>query len=512
MELCMYEGYLRNRRELCNALSLEPIGTRSEIERQILLEGWRRWGRSLLQRLYGSFAFAIMDTERQELICARDPFGLMGFYYYVTADGRLLYGEDLSGIVNSPGFHREIDPEALQQYMEFGYPVGERTLYRGVKRLLPGRCLHFRRGVCLTERWFKPIFRIEENVSEEQWIEEIDRTIREILAEDRGCFDPECCCAFLSGGVDSSFLLAVSGVKNAATVCFGDAGFNENRDAAATARHLGAGLREVRISPEDYFSSLPQFVRSTELPLADTASAAFALACERVSGEKMAYLSGEGADEFFAGYHVYARAEELSKRGGAWYFGCDGVLEPEEARRLLRQEICYPRDALVEGICDGDALNHMLEVDIALWLEGDILFGVRRAARSYGMDLLLPFSDPRMFALSARIPSALKRKGDCGKYILRRTAAAYLPEETAFRRKAGFPVPVREWMRQKPWRGDVEKRLFGASSEVFFDQELMRQYWDAYCGGGYTEFRVVYAAYVFLVWYETVFLETAPSS
>jgi len=511
MELCMYDGYLRNRRELCAALSLEPEGSRSEIERQILLEGWRRWGRSLLPRLYGSFAFVMWDAEQQELICARDPFGLIGFYYHVTADGRLLYGEDLSGIVNSPGFHREIDPEALQLYMEFGYPMGERTLYRGVKKLLPGRCLSFRSGVCRTERWFKPAFRPEEDVSEEDWTREIDRTMREILVEDRDGFDPARCCTFLSGGVDSSFLLAVSGVKNAVTVGFGDAGFSETRDAAATARRLGADLREIRISPEDYFSSLPQFVRRAELPLADTAAAAFALGCERIAGEKTAYFSGEGADEFFAGYHVYARAEELSKRGGAWYFGCDGVLEPEAARRLLRQKHCYPRDALAEGICDGDVLNHMLEVDITLWLEGDILFGVRRAARSCGLDLLLPFSDPRMFALSARIPSGLKRKGDCGKYILRRTAAAYLPEETAFRPKAGFPVPVREWMRQEPWHSEAEKRLFGESSAAFFDQELLRQYWDAYCAGGWTEFRVVYAAYVFLVWYDAAFLETAPA-
>ena len=505
MEILMYEGYLRNRQKLCAELSICSEGSRDEVERRILLEGWRRWGRNMLPRLYGSFAFVLRNAACQELFCARDSFGLSGFYYHVTAEGELLCSSDLSDIVNAPGFVKEIDPEALQRYMEFGYPAGERTLYRGVKKLLPGHSLIFRDGGCRVERWFKPVFLPEKDVSEGEWARELDQTLSEILSEDRECFDVSRCRAFLSGGVDSSYLLAASGVKNAVNIGFGPGEFSETGDAAATARLLGAELREIHIAPTDYFSAIPWFVRNTELPLADTAAVAFAIGCNEISCESGSCLSGEGADEFFAGYHVHGRASELSKRGGAWYYGCDGVMEPEAAARLLRHEHLFPRESLVEGIGGDDALAHMLGVDIALWLEGDILLGVRRAARSCRLDLLLPYADPRIFALSARIPSHLKRKGECGKYILRKAAALHLPLDIAFRPKAGFPVPVRDWLRAQPWKAAAEELLFGKTSFTFFDDALLRRYWDAYCAGGQKEFRVVYAAYIFLLWYNTIF-------
>ena len=509
MEVCMYKGYIRNRLQLCRELGIDPSGERGDVEREILLRGCRRWGRELPGRLYGSFAFAVRDKENGELLCARDPFGIESFYYCLTGDGRLLYAPRLDPIVGSEGLDAELDPEALQLYMIFGYPIGEKTLYRGVKKLLPGRVLTFRNGRFDIETYYAPRPHPEADCQEEEWTRRIDETLQTILAEDGENFDLSVCRAFLSGGVDSSYLLAASGVKDACGVGYAEERWSETHAAAETARLLGAHFREIRVGAEDYFAALPGFLNSAELPLADPACVALSVACGKIAEETRLCMSGEGADEFFAGYHVYRRAQELGGPDGERYYGCDGVMDAEAARLLLRQERRVPLEGIVREVYkragDCDPLERMLAVDVALWLEGDILFGVGRAAGPNGLTVLMPYADRRMFELAARIPAALKRKDGCGKYILRRAAEKRLPHETAFREKVGFSVPVREWMADPSRRADVEAVLFGESSDAFFDQAQLRGYWNSFCAGSATDFRIVWAAYVFLVWHSEVF-------
>ena len=511
MNICMYKGYIRNRKQLCAELGIAPSGGRDDIERSIILHGYQRWGRGLGGRLYGSFAFVIWDDARQELFCGRDPFGIEGFYYCLTGDGRLLYASAIQPIVESPGFVKELDLEALQLYMSFGYPAGERTLYKGIRKLLPGRYLIWCSGHCSLETYFTPRFRPETDRTEEEWALQIERTLQTVIAEDRENFDDPTCRSFLSSGVDSSYMLALSGIKDACGIGFDEEQYSEAKTAAETAGLFGARFQEIRITAEDYFAKIPGFLRSMELPLADTAAVAFSIGCASVAGQTRLCMSGEGADEFFAGYHVYCRVEELGLPDGERYYGCDGVMEAEAARRLLRQSQIWPREPLVQEVYAAaescGPLSRMLSVDISLWLEGDILFGVRQAAGTNGLTVLLPYADRRMFELAARIPDPLKRKDGCGKYILRRAAEKLLPCETAFREKSGFFVPVRDWIRDDARRGEIEAVLFGESSAVFFDQALLQRYWGSCLTGSRTDFRIVWAAYLFLVWYDTVFRE-----
>ena len=164
----------------------------------------------------------------------------------------------------------------------------------------------------------------------------------------------------------------------------------------------------------------------------------------------------------------------------------------------------FPREHLVKPLYADSAsdehLSRLLRIDCALWLEGDILFGINRSTRSCGLKLLLPYADRRLFELSTRIPSALKWKDGVGKYILRRAAERQLPHEVAFRPKIGFSVPINGWMRREPCRTRVESILFGPQSARFFDQSLLRRYWSAFLEGDDVMRQIVYAAYVFLIW------------
>ena len=506
MNIQLYEGYLRNRAPLCRELGLTPGPDRRETELRILGAGWRRWGREVVRRLYGSFTFAIQDGE--SLFCARDAFGIQTFYYCAAEDGAFLYGPDLRTVVKSPHYRKALDRDALQLYLLFGYPVGERTLYEGVFKLMPGCTLLWDGKSVRIERWYSLSFHPENTVPEEDWAQRIDGTLQEILDEDRSCFELTSGLSFLSGGVDSSYLLASSGVREAVGIGFENADFSEAPFASAAADKLGARFREVRISAEQYFESLPHFVRNLELPLSDPSAPAFAVGCEKLKGKRGPCFSGEGADEFFAGYRIYRRAGELGKEG-AGYYGCDGLMEQEAAMKLLNTERAFPLETLIRETgaqtCDAEQLSRMLAVDISLWLEGDILFSVGRSARANGIDLLLPFADRRMFELSADIPSALKRKGGTEKYILRKAAQTRIPQEIAFRPKVGFSVPARQWFREERFRPWIEQLLFGAVSRSFFNQEVLRTIWQSFLNGDELVWRIPYAVIIFVLWYETCF-------
>ena len=509
MTVCLYEGYLRNRKALCRELCVDPRSSRDETEREILLKGYARWGRALPEHLQGGFAFALRDRERRELFCARDPLGLRPFWY-CRASSALLFGTDLDAVVKDPRYEPGIDPEALQIYMMFGYPAGGKTLYRGVVKLMPGHCLVYGENGLDVRPYTRLAFAPDYGPSEEEWAEEIDRTMQEILADDRENFDFSRGVSFLSGGVDSSWLLASSGVRTALSVGYGEAGASETQLAAETAARLGVRLLRTEVTSGAFFGAVPGVVRGLGLPLADASSVVFALGCRDAAKEAAFCFSGEGADEFFAGYHLYRRAEELARTGGEWHYGCAGVMPQAPALALLGMEQGFPCERLVEGIYreteGGERLSRLLKIDLSLWLEGDILFSVNRAARANGLEILLPYADPRMFALSARIPSALKLRDGCGKYILRKAALKRLPYETAFRQKVGFSVPVREWMRKEEHLPEIREVLFGEASRDFFDRKLLAGYWDSLQAGNTEIWQIPYAAYVFLVWYETCFL------
>ena len=179
-------------------------------------------------------------------------------------------------------------------------------------------------------------------------------------------------------------------------------------------------------------------------------------------------------------------------------------MNAENAARLLMLEHPFSLVHLVKELyeeSEGDEhLSRLLRIDCALWLEGDILFAAGCSAKAAGLRLLLPYADRRMFELAARIPSALKQKDGIEKYILRRAAEKHLPAETAFRRKVGFSVPVRKWLRTEPFRGRAESVLFGDRSVRFFDQPLLRQYWSSFQAGNDEAWQIPYAAYVFIIW------------
>ena len=300
-------------------------------------------------------------------------------------------------------------------------------------------------------------------------------------------------------------MLALSGIKNAFTIDYDIENTSEIKYARFAADALDVALNSEKITAKAFFEEIPSFLKNTELPVADPSAVAFSLGCKSAAKKTTFCLSGEGADEFFAGYHIYRRAREL---GSADYYGCYGVMEAPEACRLLGLKTPYPCDDLIKNIKKdsiSDNLNKMLATDIALWLEGDILFHVNRSSTKNGLQVLLPLADKRVFELSAKIPAALKAKDGCEKYIFRQAANRYLPDEISFRKKAGFPVPMKNWMREESIRESIESVLFGKTAEQFFNMKGLKVFLRNFYNGNDALYSIIYTIYIFLIWYEEVF-------
>jgi asparagine synthase (glutamine-hydrolysing) len=276
-----YSGYIRNWRKLCEELGIEPDCDRESRERQILQKGYTRWGVEIGNHIYGSFAFAIWDVKKQELFCERDQFGTRSFYYYMTEKGEMLCSGSLKELIGENVFVKKINPDALQIYLMFSYPAGEDTLFAGVKKLMPGCCLTWVKGSSQPSigRYWKAEFIPDDSLPMEEWSDRIHNTFSEIMQEE----NPEYCESFLSGGVDSSYLLAMSDAKCADSIGYQEEDFDESALSRETAEYLKRDFRRKVIAPQEYFEMIPEVMDYMEQPLGDASAVAFAIGCKEAA-------------------------------------------------------------------------------------------------------------------------------------------------------------------------------------------------------------------------------------
>lgn len=484
--------------------------TRKEREEEILIKAYEKWGCDMADHIYGMFAVALWDDEEQKLFCLRDQFGTKPFYYYVTEEGKLLYGTTIRQIMEQPGFVKELNEEMLQLYLSLTYGAGEDTFFKGVKKLLPGRYMIWQDGKIEIVRYWKPEFHPDESKSLEDWADEIHTTIREVMPEVKD--ENEVAASFLSGGVDSSYVLAMSDIQTAAACGYEEERFDESVLAAKTAELLERDFNRRVISPEEYFEIVPYVMYNMEQPLGDASAIVFALGCRAAAEKADICYSGEGADEFFGGYNMYRNAERYGENLKTFYVGNTNIMKEDEKKKILKHynENVLPID-LVKDIYEEteelDPLSKMSNVDIQIWLEGDIYLNVDKMSEAAGLEIRMPLTDRRIFDIASRMPSKYKVNEEQNKVAFRTAAANVLPEEIAFRKKLGFIVPIRIWMADERYNQDVQRLFSSDIAEKFFHVDEIKAIFDEYIGGNSDNWRKVWTIYTFLVWYEEYFVK-----
>lgn len=505
-----YRGHIRNWKALCDELGIDASLSRDAREEAILVKAYETWGYDMANHMHGMFAFALWDDTEKKLFCLRDQFGTKPFYYYETADGNLLFGTSIRSIMEQPGFVKELNEEMLQLYLTLTYVAGENTFFRGLKKLLPGRYLVWQNRKFRIERYWAPEFFPDESKSLEDWADEIHTTLQGIMSEVKD--EDESADSFLSGGVDSSYVLAMSDAQMADSCGYEEDRFDESKLARETADLLGRKFSRRVITPEEYFAAVPYVMYNMEQPLGDASAIVFAIGCKSTAEHTKLCYSGEGADEFFGGYNMYRNAERYGENLKTFYVGNTNIMKGDEKQRILKH---YDPDVLpievaqsiykeTEGL---DPLSKMSSVDIQIWLEGDIYLNVDKMSTAAGLEIRMPLTDTRIFDIASRMPSKYKVNEEQNKVAFRTAAANVLPEEIAFRKKLGFIVPIRIWMADDRYNQDVREKFHSDMAQKFFNVDEINAIFDDYVGGNSDNWRKVWTIYTFLVWYEEYFIK-----
>ena len=510
IEIKTYCGHIRNWKLLCKELDIDNSLSRAEREEAIIIAAYKKWGGDMANHIYGMFSFALYDTDTDTLFCMRDQFGTKPFYYYVTDSGKLLYGTTIREIMDGDGFIKKLNQKMLQIYLTMTYTTGEETFFEGVKKLLPGRFMTFKNGEIKITRYFRPTFEPDNSKTLDEWADEIHSTLATVMTEVKS--SDEYVESFLSGGVDSSYVLAVSDAPAANSCGYDDSRLDESGLARETADILGRKFNRCVITPQEYFDIVPYVMYNMEQPLGDASAVAFALGCIATAKGTGICYSGEGADEFFGGYNMYRNAERYGDNLKTFYVGNTNIMKEDEKRKILKKyhENFEPID-LVRDIYEGneglDPLSKMSDVDIQVWLEGDIYLNVDKMSRAAGLEVRMPLTDMRIFDIARRMPSCYKVNDEQNKVALRTAAAKVLPEEIAFRKKLGFVVPIRMWMADERYNSDVIRLFNSDIADKFFNRDEINKIFNEYLNVDSDNWRKVWTIYTFLVWYEEYFVK-----
>lgn len=446
-------GEIYNYIELRREFGEENFSTRSDCEPPLHL--YRREDVRFAEALRGMYAIAIHDPVRKRMLLARDPFGIKPLYYVETPLG-FAFASEAQALVRAGLVKPKLNPRARDELLQLQFTTGRETAFAGVLRVLPGETLVVERGRVVARRQREALPsgpRLK--LGEAEAIAELDSVLRDSVLVHQRSDVPYA--MFLSGGVDSSALLALMRDLNESPVTAFTAGFSgtnvpdERTHAEAVATAAGARFRPVEFSEADFWHLLPEIVAAIDDPAADYAVLpSYKLAREaREAGFKVV-LCGEGGDELFAGYGRYRRAAR-------WWFPFGRAMRAKGAFAtvdVLREPLAEWRSGIAaaeEAQRGGGrtAVQVAQAVDCVDWLPHDLLIKLDRCLMAHGVEGRTPFLDPKVAAFAYRLSDDLKIRRRLGKWLLRRWLNGKLPEAQAFSRKRGFTVPVAEWIAKR---------------------------------------------------------------
>ncbi len=513
-EIKNFSGYISNKRELSEMLG-KPFDAKDDAG--YVKAAYDRWGEELAKYLQGMFAFIIYDENEDKTICARDRFGNESMYYYVTENEDVIFGLTINEILDSGAYKKELNEQALELFLTYSYLPGSDTFFKGIKKLMPGFVLVYKNDDKKLDikRYWKLTYKGDDSKTTDEYAELVNSTLNELV--DDWKIEGESYGNFLSGGVDSAYLAALTKPKYTFSTAYDNKDFDESELAAKSAEFLGAEHIRVKVTPEDYFGVVPEAMKAMEQPLADASTIAFYLACRGAKKYVDVCYSGEGADELFCGYHAYVRRlvnsnnpDYSSAPVETYYIGNTKVMSEKEKSQVLKnyKGNLTPLE-LARSLYDFDDstgdLTKMWLCDLNVWFEGDIMLNAEKMSKANGLIARTPFLDSRIYEVACKIPTDYEASLSESKIVFRKAAAHMIPEEVAFRKKLGFAVPVRVWMREEPFISQIKELFNSENASKYFDTNLLNNMLtDEYLDQP-DNWRKVWCIYIFLIWYGIYF-------
>lgn len=526
-----FNGEIYNHAELRRELEARGHRYRTHSDTETIVHGYEEWGPEVLHRLSGMFAFALWDRANRRLFLARDHVGIKPLYW-TRAGECTAFASEIKSLFAFPGVRREPRLDALVQHLTLRYAAAPATTFAGIEKLPPGHSLTLDAKGMRIERWWRTVWEPKQELGDEEALAEVERRLEASVSSHLMSDVP--LGALLSGGVDSSLVVALMSRSSARPVQTFSVGFDapgpysELPFARRVAEHCRTDHQEIVVGADDLARELPQLVWHQDEPMSEPAAIPTYLVTQLARRSVTVVLTGEGGDELFAGYPKYAvepwaralahlpafardplldhgidrlpfrfrklqvvgrsaRFRAEGDRLAAWFAGFVG----EERARLLgpalREHAAAGTRPFHDALAGSEArrpLDRMLDVDVRTWLADDLLMKMDKMSMAASVEARVPLLDPALIAWAARLPERHKVKGLEGKVLLKRLARKLLPAEIVDRPKVGFTVPLSPWFRG-PLRPLLEETLLSATclDRGYLEPATVRRYVSDHVGG-----------------------------
>lgn len=504
---------------------------------EILLHGYEEYGENLLQKLRGMYAFVIWDKNKKRIFGARDIFGIKPFYY-CKMNGTFMFGSEIKSFLKHPHFKKELNRNALEQYLSFQYSPYLETFFKGVFKLPPAHYFIYENNQMKIKKYYEIKFEERKDLSLEEWVENIEQVFLNSVKAHK-ISDVEVG-SLLSSGIDSSYIASSAEVDKTFTVGFSQDGYNEISYAKDLSGYLGIKNFNKIITEYEWWETFNKVQYQMDEPLADPSAVALYFACNEASKHVKVILSGEGADEIFGGYNVYkdpvdnAAYEKLpfilrhfialifslfGERKGFNYFirrgqkvedrfiGNAYIFKKKQRDKILRnptlkegpESICKPFFDMVKH---KDDVTKMQFLDLNMWLPGDILLKADKMSMANSIELRVPFLDKKVLELATQIPRKFRVNKKNTKYALRLAALKKIPAKVASKKKLGFPVPIRVWLAQERYYSLVRSKFESEVAMEFFNKDEIIKLLDQHATGKKDNSRKIFTIFTFLTWHD----------
>jgi asparagine synthase (glutamine-hydrolyzing) len=537
----IFNGEIYNYQELREDLVAKGYKFKTHTDTEVILHGYEEYGEEgILAKLRGMFAFTIWDSKKEKLFGARDHFGIKP-YYYALLDGDLLFGSEVKSFLKYPKFKKEVNEKALKHYLVFQYNPLEETFFKGVKKLRPGHYYIYENGKMEIKTYYNLTLDYKDMTFDEA-VGKIEKEVEESVKYHK-ISDVEVG-SFLSGGVDSSYVVATALPDKTFSVGFDNKGFNETMYAKELSDSLGIKNFAKLITPDEFFEGINKVQYYSDEPHANLSSVPLYFLSKLASEQVKVVLSGEGADELFAGYNDYAdalpqrmyrklpfslrhklylkykdrkhfRGQTIILKYGQKvedrYIGPAEIMSDELANSLVTSKYKNAETSrdltkkYYDEVKNMDDVSKRLYLDMKMWIVEDILLKADKMTMANSIELRVPLLDKKMWELARTIPVRHKVHNEITKYAFRRAAKNKLPEDWAKRRKLGFVVPFVLWIKEEKYYKIVKEVFNKDFVSEFFDKDKINKLLDDHFNGITNNGRKVYTIYTFLKWYEIYF-------
>lgn len=537
-KVIIFNGEIYNYIELKKELKKKKHKFKTKTDTEVLIHGYEEWGVDLPKKLRGMFAFAIYDKNDKSLFLARDQFGIKPLYY-CEFNNTFMFASEIKSLLEHPDFEKVLNKELIGPYLSFSFTPTTETFFKGVYRLEPGYSLLIKNGKIKKQRYYKLQFK-EKKSSYDASVDKIANVMKDSV-EHHMLSDVEVG-SFLSSGIDSSYIVSLAKPSKTYTVGYDLPKYNEIHYAKDLADKLKINNTSKKITKEEYMNIIPKIMYHLDEPTSDPAAVALYFVAELASKDLKVVLSGEGADEFFGGYNSYREEVDynfynkipfwirriisrvaslfpevrgvnfLVRRGLTLeenYIGVNKVFSEKESNKVLKTKRTIKNSditaSVYEEFKDASNLIKMQAIDINFWLIKDILQKADRMTMAHSLEGRVPFVDKEVFEVASSLPIDYKVTKENTKVALRDASKRVIPNESYKKKKLGFPVPIREWMKDEDVYHEIKETFNTEMSKELFDNKYIIKLLDDHKNNKKDNYRKVWTIYCFLKWYEVFF-------